>query len=184
MTKYSKGETSPEIKKLSDDITFSIIEKTKLIKRATNCNPIPDYIPLSKNKTKINIGDVHAWESEELGIVKYAYNSANNNKNRKHFINLKKAISDLNHVLATQKAREPATKLIRNSTYKTREELGKEVKELNNIIATLDREIVEIFRAYNQLRSFITTHKFDNKKYHEILKQQTKTNNNRLRSVQ
>jgi len=183
MAKYNKGDTSPEVRKLSDDITLSILEKTKLIKQATGFDPIPDYIPLNKNKTKLNMGDVHAWESEALGIVKYAYNTANTDKNREYLIGLKTAVFNFNHTLSKLQAKNSNPSKLSSSGYKTRGELAEEVKRLNSEINTLDREIVEIFRAYNQLRTFITTHRFDNKKYHEILKQQTQTKNNKLRSI-
>ena len=58
-----------------------------------------------------------------------------------------------------------------------------EVKELQAKIAILDREVVEIFRAYNQLRSFIITHNFDNKTYHEILRAQVLSGNQKLKAA-
>lgn len=183
MAKYNKGETSPEVKRISDNITKSINDKTRLIRNATVLNTVPDYIPLNKNKTKINMGDIHAWESEALGLIKYSYNTADTDKNKEHLNNLKVAVLEFNRMISSLKSNNDDKINNVNSRYLTRDELLAKVHSLKREIEVLDREVVEIFRAYNQLRSFITTHNFDNDKYHEILKLQTQTLNNKLRTI-
>ncbi|MCK8118645.1 hypothetical protein MTF68_13865 [Pseudoalteromonas sp. 2CM37A] len=183
MGKFKTGETSAEVKKLSDDITASIKEKTRLIKEAIELEHLPEYIPLNKKQTRINVGDVHSWESEELGIIKYVYNTANTDKNSEHLTKLKNAVIDFNQFLAKKKLEPPTTEQKSKSSYKTRNDLLIEVNELQAQIAILDREVVEIFRAFNQLRSFITTNNYDNKRYHEILRALVLSGNQRLKAV-
>lgn len=179
---YRKGQTSPEIQLLSSSITRSIIEKTRLIKRATGQFPPPSYLPLNKEATKINVGDVHAWESQDLHITKYAYNTANTAKNKPHLNNLKKTVLDFNQKL-TELRKSETSNVKKCSSYKSREQLNEEIRFLKSKVEDLDRTVIEVFRAYNQLRAYIVEHKFDNQKYYELLRRQTQTNNNKLRTV-
>lgn len=183
MGKFKSGETSSEVKKLSDDITTSIKEKTRLINQAIKLDHLPEYIPLNKNRTKINLGDVHSWGSEKLGIIKYAYNTANTEKNSEYLMKLKKAVLNFNLFWAKKQLELHSDEATPKSKYKTRHDLLLEIGELKAKVAVLDREIVEIFRAYNQLRSFITTHNFDNKHYHEILRAQVQSGNQKLKAA-
>lgn len=70
-----------------------------------------------------------------------------------------------------------------NSDYKTRTQLELEVKELKIKNKTLDKQVVEIFRAYLQLDHFVMQSGFENKQYHELLKLHSQTNNKFLRTV-
>ena len=184
MAKYESGKTSPEVQERSDKITNSIKEKTRLIVDATSISTIPDYIPLNNKKSKINIGDVHAWESKELGIIKYSYNSAKTIKNKRHLTKLIKAILDFNQHISEKETKDKVVVKNIKSNYKSRKELETYIKELKNEISTLDRELIEIFRAYKQLQSFVTTQKLNNKQYHEILRLQAQTNNSKLRLIE
>ena len=181
---YQKGHTSPEIKAKSDHITLSIIEKTRLIKEASKHKNISEYIPLNEAKTRLNLLDVHSWESKKLKILKYSYNAANTKKNKKFLAELKSAIIQFNEELSkmkvgiTEKQCEES-----NSDYKTRTQLELEVKELKIKNKTLDKQVVEIFRAYLQLDHFVMQSGFENKQYHELLKLHSQTNNKFLRTV-
>ena len=179
---YRKGQTSPEIQLRSSNITKSIIEKTKIIKQATGQFPPPSYLPLNKEAIKINVGDVHAWESQDLNITRYAFNTANTAKNKPHLNDLKKSVLDFNQKL-TELRKSEILKLKKCSSYKSRDQLNEEIRLLKSKVEDLDRTVVEVFRAYNQLRAYIVDHKFDNQKYYELLRQQTQTKNNKLRTV-
>ncbi len=137
---------------------------------------------MSKNSTKLNIGDVNAWESEELGVKKYAYNTANTDKNIIHFNNLKKAVLDFNQKLS-ELLNSEISNFQKCSSYKTRAQLNAEIRQLKLEIENLDRAVIEIFRAYNQLRAYIVEHNFDSQKYYDLLRKQTQTQNNKLKSV-
>lgn len=181
---YQKGKTSPEIEAKSNEITHSIIEKTRLIKEAISHKSIPEYIPLNKTKTKLNLLDVHAWESKELKIVGYSYNATITEKNKPHLANLKSAIFKLNEELANNNITVTVEKCENsNSGYKTRAQLDLENKELKSMIEKLDRQVVELFRAYLQLSHFIKQNGFENRQYHELLKLHSQTENQYLSKV-
>jgi hypothetical protein len=171
MAKYKKGETSNENLKNSEKITNSIITKTRLLKDALTLDKIPSYIPLNNKKTKLNIGDVHSWENIKLKVFKYAANSAKIERNEPYLNDLIDAIYNFNKNIPkwkTVKNNEEEPK--KKSKYKTRGNLESDIKELEEIQKTLTSNVVELFRAYEQLKSFIVTHHFDNKQYHSILK--------------
>lgn len=181
---YQKGKTSPEIEAKSNEITNSIIEKTRLIKEAITNKSTPEYIPLNKTKTKLNLLDVHAWESKELKIVGYSYGATVTKKNKPHLANLKSAILKFNEELVNNNITVTVGKCENsNSGYKTRAQLYIENKKLKSIIKNLDREVVELFRVYLQLNHFIKQNGFENKQYHELLKAHSQTENRYLRKV-
>jgi 5'-3' exonuclease len=171
MSKYQKGETSEENLMNSKKITNSIISKTKLLTDAIELDTLPSYIPLNDRGTKLNIGDVHSWENKELRVFKYAGNTAKTKINEPFLDDLIDAIHLFNkkmHKWRTAKEIEEPTK--KKSKYKTREDLEYEIDALKKTQDILKNNIVEVFRAYEQLKSFIVTHHFDNKQYHNILK--------------
>jgi len=171
MPKYEKGETSPENIKNSVKITNSIISKTKLLNDALKLDKIPCYIPLNAKGTKLNIGDVHSWENKELEVFKYTVNTAKTAKNEPFLNKLLDAIYNFNKKIPEwRKIGSAEEKSKKKSKYKTRSDLEFDVKELEYTIETLNDVVVEVFRAYEQLKSFIVTQHFDNKQYHKILK--------------
>jgi hypothetical protein len=181
---YQKGQTSPEIEAKSDDITKSIIEKTRLIKEASKHKSISEHIPLNEAKTRLNLLDVHSWESKELKIIKYSYNAANTKKNKMYLADLKSAIIQFNEELPNKKICTTEEQFEdSNSGYKTRAQLELEAKELKNKNKILDKQVIELFRAYLQLDHFIRQNGFENKQYHELLKLHSQTNNRFLRTV-
>jgi len=170
MPKYQKGETSSENKKNSEKITNSIITKTKLLKDALSLDKIPCYIPLNTKRTKINIGDIHSWENKELEVFKYTVNTAKTEKNQPFLNKLLDAIYNFNKKIPYWINKENTEEKVKKSTYKTRADLEFEINELKKTTETLNNVVVEVFRGYEQLKSFIVTHHFDNKQYHTILK--------------
>jgi FtsZ-binding cell division protein ZapB len=169
MPKYQKGETSPENIKNSAKITNSIITKTKLLNNALMLDTIPPYIPLNAKRTKINIGDIHSWEDKELKVFKYTVNTAKTKKNDPFLNKLLDAIYNFNKKIPHWINKENTEEKVKKSTYKTRAALELEINELKNTTETLNNVVVEVFRGYEQLKSFIVTHHFDNKQYHSIL---------------
>jgi hypothetical protein len=177
MPKYQKGETSFENVRNSEKITNSIITKTKLLSDALTLDKMPCYIPLNSKRTKLNIGDIHAWENKELEVFKYTVNTAKTERNEPFLNELLDAIYNLNKKIPLWVASENIEdEPKKKSKYKTRNDLVLEGKEKDETIEILNNSVVELFRAYEQLKSFIVTQNFENKQYHNLLKSHCNVN--------
>lgn len=177
MPKYQKGETSFENVRNSEKITNSIITKTKLLSDALTLDKMPCYIPLNSKRTKLNIGDIHSWENKEFEVFKYTVNTAKTEKNEPFLNELLDAIYNFNKKIPLWVASENIEdEPKKKSKYKTRNDLVLEGKEKDETIEILNNNVVELFRAYEQLKSFIVTQNFENKQYHNLLKSHCNVN--------
>lgn len=133
MSKYGPGETSQSVIDTRDEITNSILQKSKELDRIKSYDDIPQSLEMKSSS--VSILAVHKWHDEKLKVIAYSYNTSKAKHNREALKLLLASISNLNNRL-------------KNSPKQAQNSELEEVKEENN---ELRQALAEVYRAYMQL---------------------------------
>lgn len=160
MSKFRKGETSVAVVQRKSEITQSIIRKAEILEGIAMGNTAPDV--LLNEQGRITKEMVHNWTAPEIGIHKYARNTAHATHNQAHLGRLLTALIQANLSLNSrgQNPEEP-TRVERSDT--TIRQLKADLEKAHNVIG-------ELYRAYMQLSNRLRESENADGAHHDVLK--------------
>ncbi|RLU01652.1 hypothetical protein [Ketobacter sp.] len=147
MSKYKPGETSKNVLDKKNEITKSLLIKSKLLDQILSREDIPDSLKIKGNS--VSQAAVHKWHDDKLGVTAYSRNSAHAKHNSHALKALLKSINNINKRIKSNKATgiNAHSYTLSNSANSYENTLRKENEMLRVALS-------EVYRAYMQLLDY------------------------------